>query len=88
MLIEIPDNELHKMFAQEVKIILGQLIKRMDVEYYIRDAIRDSWKDAIDKEVMNQIENLPDIKEKIGVEILKKIQDKIAAISIVDEVPR
>ena len=88
MLIEIPDNELHKMFAQEVKIILGQLIKRMDVEYYIRDAIRDSWKDAIDKEVTNQLENLPDIKEKIGVEILKKIQDKIAAISIVDEVPR
>jgi len=76
--IEITDEEIRGAMERKVREALNAQTVSYVTERYIKDRIADGWKSAVDAMVAEALSDSAVIREKIAVEVERKLRSQLA----------
>ena len=76
--IEITDEEIRGAMERKVREVLNAQTGTYETERYIKDRVAAGWKSAVDAMVAEALSDSAVIREKIAVEIERKLRSQLA----------
>lgn len=77
--IEIDEEELHDAVKSKVRAAIASQNTRWSADEYIKSEIKGKWPGFVDAIIEEELGRIPEIREKIALEIERILRAKITA---------
>ena len=77
--IEITEDEIRSAIERKVRTAIADQTNNYATDTYIRDQVKANWRTAVDNLIVEEMYNSQALREKIAVEIEKKLRLQLAA---------
>jgi hypothetical protein len=77
--IEITEEEIRDVVKSKVHAAINNINLQWSIENYIKEQVNKHWKDCVNTLVQEELSNSAKIKEKITIEIERKLRNQLNA---------
>ena len=75
--IEITEEEIKSAIERKVRTAVADQTNRWGTDQYIKDEVKKHWKEAVDKLIVEALEDSPRLQEKIMTALEAKLKAKL-----------
>ncbi len=77
--IEITEEEIKSAIERKVRTAVADQTNQWGVDMYIKDEVKKHWKAAVDKLIIEALEDSPRLREKIMAALEAKLKAQLTA---------
>lgn len=77
--IEITEDEICSTIERKVRVAVAEYSNHYLAESYIKEQIRQHWKAAVDHLIVEALNDIPVLRDKIAAELERKLRYQLAA---------
>jgi len=78
--IEITEEEIKSVIERKVRTAVADQTNQWGVDSYIKDEVKKHWKEAVDKLIVEAINDGPRLREKIMAALEAKLKAQLTAV--------
>jgi len=78
--IEITEEEIKSAIERKVRTAVADQTNQWGVDSYIKDEVKKHWKEAVDKLIVEAINDGPRLREKIMAALEAKLKAQLTAV--------
>ena len=77
--IEITEDEIRSVVERKVRVAIADQTNQWNVDSYIKECVKEHWRSAVDALVSEALNDSKLLREKIAIEIEKKLRAQLTA---------
>lgn len=78
--IEITEQEIKSAIERKIRVAVAEYSNSYESERLVRDIIKTSWRDSVDRIILDEIANSDKMRDTIRAELEKKIKAQLQAV--------